>query len=129
MGQNGYFRYKEMMGKGKVTHLHTHSKRLLIVHVDLLILLSHGLQKPTVHVGPILSITPHISILRPLGLRQLFSLLGGWKQCGGTWRNIRTTKTTLRSCRNLQRRARIRSISRKFSVFHLFIKSFRSPLL
>lgn len=73
-----FFTYHlHMNGPGRRwSRLHTHPKSLFIVDIYFLILFNHGLQQPTVHVGPIFSITPRISILRPLGFRHLFSLLG-----------------------------------------------------
>lgn len=52
----------------KTVQIHTHAERLLVVHIDLLVFLCHGLQKPTVHACPTFRITPLRSILRPLSL-------------------------------------------------------------
>lgn len=60
----------------KTVNVHTHSERLLVVHIDLLILLCHGLQKPAVHACPIFWITPLRSILRPLSPRLLGEVEG-----------------------------------------------------
>lgn len=67
---------------------HTHSKGLLVVHVDLLVLLRHGLQQPAVHVGPIL-IAPLASVLRPL--THFLSLPDRWmKKRDSTNRELQT---------------------------------------